>query len=137
MSEPYRGTFFQDGKTVKFYAWRVTRESVKDVAIWCGGKSDSLRYINVDIPFVAVHDTGDRPETATPGDWVVKFSTVSYYRVLVDPVFQTLVRDLGATLVEKPRSSFVRSKPGINVVYDTPRQNHSVIYLETNNEGES
>ena len=35
------------------------------------------------------------------------------------------------------RGTFDRSKPEINVVYDTPRQNHSVIYLETNNEGES
>lgn len=131
MSEPYRGKFVQDGKTETFYAWRVTRDSVEDVAIWCGGRADSLHYKDADIPFVNVYDTANRPETAKTGDWVVKFSNKPYYRVLDDPVFQTMVHVLGATLVEESRETLAKPEQlSLNIVYDTPRVNNSVVYTE-------
>lgn len=115
MSEPYRVTFVQDRETVTFYAWQVTRESAEDVAAWCGGRADSFHYINVDVPFVTVYDAADRPENAKSGDWVVKFAEVPY-QVMDGPVFQTLVHDLGATLVEEPRENFILDEPTLNIV---------------------
>lgn len=154
MSEPYRSKFVQDGKAETFYAWRVTRESAEDIAIWCGGRADSIHHNSVYEPFVTVYDTVNRPETAMPGDWVVKFSTDLYYRVLDDPVFQTLVHGLGATLFEAPREALVKPLT-IDIVYENGQWVHyndgvktvfGVIYSETmnaphrfktNNEGES
>lgn len=141
MSEPYRVTFVQDRETVTFYAWQVTRESAEDVAAWCGGRADSFHYINVDVPFVTVYDADNRSENAKSGDWVVKFADVPY-QVMDGPVFQTLVHDLGATLVEEPRENFILdepelnivSEPTLNIVYDTPRHDNSVVYSETVNE---